>query len=306
MDPWQFFGIGSLAIKRSLFLTGQVGAISGAGPGFHRESIAVPKWASFMHAFCVSGGAGGQGGFSGAAGTNRGGGGGGSCVPSASGIIPTKLLPSHVDVMVGFGGIGGTSGSQANSGSSSGIFHPTQHLNTPTALAYFRAGSGVNGALASATAAGGAGLSNAGIVAYLGTAFVNPADAVNGGAGGAHTGALGGNSGNASVIAAGSGGGAGIGTANTPFGGGVVQTVLGTNSGGTGDGGNGIDGIFMDPRSTKELFVRTGGSGGASGTTQGGRGGNGGWGCGGGGGGAGVTGGQGGSGGPGFVWIIFF
>lgn len=305
MDPRQFLGLGSLAIKRSLFLTGQVGAIAGQGPGYHRETIAVPKWASFMYAWCAPGGSGGGGGFSGAAGTNRGGGGGGACVHTAAGVIPTRLLPSHVDVIVGYGGIGGTSGVAPMAGSASGIYHPTWHINTPTALAYIRSGSAVAPSNASATAGGGSGLANAGVLNYL-VAGATGSDTVNGGSGGAHTGAAGNNSGNTSAIIAGGGGGGGIGTANTPFGGGVFQLSLGTYAGGSGDGGNGVGGVLMDPRSTNELFFRSGGSGGASGTTQGGRGGNGGWGCGGGGGGAGVTGGQGGSGGPGFVWIIFF
>lgn len=302
MDPYQYFGIGSLAIKRSLFLNGQRDW-NNVGPNHFRETIAIPKWANFMYAHLISGGSGGQGGFSAAAGTARGGGGSSGTPAGLSGIIPTALLPEHVDLLIGHGSLGGTSGVNAVAAGITAIQWPQTYNNNSFNI--IQSASSLVGTLASAAAGGGAGAT--GTVVFSRTVIgIADGNSTNGVAGGAQTGAAGATAGSSTGQVSSGGGGGGIGVANTPFGGGAVNNTFGAIAGGTGDGGNGNDGYMPDPRFTGDLFVRTGGSGGASGTLQGGRGGNGGWGCSGGGGGAGVTGGQGGSGGPGFAWLIFF
>ena len=104
-------------------------------------------------------------------------------------------------------------------------------------------------------------------------------------------------------MAAAGAGGAGIGTANTPFAGGAITGVgfVPTNNGGTTALVTGNTGTFsLTP------FSSVGGSGGASSATIGGNGGDGAPGSGGGGGGAGVTGGAGGRGGNGLVIISWW
>lgn len=304
LDPFQFFGVGSQSLDRSLFIKGQTG-FNGTGLAYTQETISIPAWAKFMFASLCAPGIGGGGGFSGAAGTARGGGGGGAVATTMNVLIPTALLPGQIILRVGHATMGGSSGVAPIGPTDTRLIHPSFGGIPAGTVIIAATGTAQQMSNASAAAAGTAGAFSGAVLPNV-IGIGSSVSGTPGTAGGAPTGAAGANAGTASNLIAGGAGGGSIGTANAVFAGGNVVTARGSIPGGSGDGGNGSDGYMVEPNAGRDFLFKTGGSGGASGTLQGGRGGNGGWGASGGGGGGGVTGGLGGNGGPGFAWIIFF
>jgi len=264
----------------------------------------IPKNATNVMIVAIGAGGGGGNGFSNTAGTTRGGGGGGGAGAITRVILPVSVITDQLFITVGTGGAANTAGTATTVDCARGT-------NTiMTRLLVANAGSGgLNGTGASLGNGGNGGLSSA-LTAFNLSHYGNysSSQSQSGGNGGTQNGGVG-----ALVsyglnvgfpISSGSGG-AGIGTANTPFAGGNINVVgVGfflTNPGGTTISVTGNTGSFsLSP------FKSIGGSGGASSATVGGNGGNGTIGSGGGGGGAGVTGGTGGRGGNGLVIISWW
>jgi len=296
--------------KNHLFIFGpQVGV---AAKGY--ESWTKPKWASMVSIVAVSSGAGGGGGFSRASTADGGGGGGGACSGLTRFICPAICLPDVLYVQVHGGGAGGTANNNGVQGEITYVLTGKTAV-APNILVQGTASVPGPGVAGSGTSAGAGGTipSNPAIQPMNYWGHWMTVQGLAGGAGGAHTGAVG------STITAwgsiplspGAGGGGSTGSDNA--GGAQTPTAaidLGSQmyfasgagtiaAAGLANGGDGQAGM-----SRVTPFLNSGGSGGGSNDDgQGGAGGAGGIGCGGGGGGAGVTGGRGGNGGPGIVII---
>ena len=270
-----------------------------------------PSNATMVYIYCVGGGGGGGGGFSGLAGTARGGGGGGAASPMTTCLVPAMFVPDSLNVVVGVGGAGVTTGA-GGTGTRSivGIGDP----NTTVLNVLICSGA--------ATGSGGGGTGTAAAVGAGGTAAAIPTIAQqNLISTGIHT-RLAGNAGNAGgAVAGGAGtsfsipnsnglrhlpGCGGAGTTSADFAGGGMLAVascrLSEMAGQVPAAGsfNGGGSVYLN--SIHYAFCALGGS--SSNTGIGGAGGNGLYGSGGGGGGAGTTGGRGGDGGGGLVLII--
>ena len=270
-----------------------------------------PRNVSFVHILCIGPGGGGAGGQAGSA-TARTGGGGGGSGSIANGIFPSSVIPDILYVSVGAGGVGGASGTNGGAGTASYV--SIQPNTTVGNLVIFGSAGGFGQAAGAGGTAGAVFGPNSAYVGYF--AVINSLVGINGGAGGANTGANGSNVIITYPLTVGAGGG-GAALSNTAYGNGgsiagvgIIPTINGGITGGTLDGNNGYNGQIPSFNSSVRLpMLFTGGAGGgANGTATGGRGGNGGIGCGGGGGGAGFTasGGRGGNGGDGLIIITTF
>jgi hypothetical protein len=260
-----------------------------------------PKGVRMVSMILIGGGGIGGDGCSGAAGTNRGGGGGGGSGAMVHLEVAAHFLPDTLYVKVGNGG------ANMGNGMESAVFISmspsvmlTNAFGGSLGTSGFTTGGGAGGAGGSITA-----LSNS--TSYMTLTRYLCIPGVNGGAGGAHTGAVGTFAAtlNSSILCGGAGGG-GTPAANTNFAGGPVNDATGflaTLAGGIAGGGAGFTGKFQ-----RVPLCSSGGSGGGTNGTAGtgGNGGDGAIGCGGGGGGAGVTGGEGGNGGDGLVMIMAY
>jgi hypothetical protein len=262
----------------------------------------------------------GGGGASGASGSPRGGGGGGGGGAVLRMLIPAMFLPEVLFMRPGAGSPGGLA--DAVGITSGGSYIWLDPAGTANPLGGILAGvsvavgnGGLTGGFGTATAGGAGGLTNSASSLMLTQFGINSGGNGGGGtAGGAHTGAAGAAGFPAYNISMGGTGGAGCTT--TDFAGGNQGPTInaygrGTAPGGTGGGGNGVDGIGTHMHLDVNQFRRertnmmwTGGTGGGSNNLgTGGKGGKGGIGQGGGGGGAGLIGGQGGDGGDGFIFV---
>jgi len=263
-----------------------------------------PLGCKLVHILCIGAGAGGGGGHTAAAGVARGGGGGGGSGATTFTTVPALLMPDILYVQVGAGGAGGAATVDGSAGSISIVAIAPD--STLINLFVTSGSAGAVGGGRGTVSQGGAG-GTQGAVISSNVPFLHLGNYVNrqgspGGAGGAHTGAVGSNVNafNAQITSPGSGG-AGTGTTNVNFAGG---TVFGTNdlapavAGGTAAGGAGNPGYQIQ----KPLCFIGGSGGGSNGASGvGGGGGSGSIGSGGGGGAGGVTGGAGGPGGDGMI-----
>jgi hypothetical protein len=302
--------------------------VAGAAPSFQSYTAwHKPRGVTMVSMTCVAAGGGGGGGFSRATNNPGGGGAGGACSGIARFICPAMFLPDVMYVIVPSGGCGGAASANGSPGGNSFITmgRPvTTGSHTIPVLPNIVLASGVN-----VPGGGGAGAAGAG-----GTGGTVPTVAVTqpihtfgqwfaitgivGGAGGAHTGAIGTNItlGASISMSPGSGGGGSTSVA-TNSAGGDQRMNNDLNIGNQGNYRQGTDGIVAGGSGTSSArdgnagirritpFFNSGGSGGSTNDLgQAGMGGKGGYGCGGGGGGAGTTGGQGGDGGDGLVVIL--
>lgn len=269
-----------------------------------------PRGARMAEIIILSGGAGGGGGASAAAGNNRGGGGGGGSSSSTRAVVPLCLLPDRLYITVGAGGVGGLADTDGADGNLSYITIVPSITNAIDIL--LASGSvpakGLKGTTTAAGAAGAAGgIASAPNMLLIGCGIFDTIAGQAGSAGGAHTGAVGGNvslPGNSTIT---SGGAGGAGTSSADFAGGTVnQGAAGTflsdycSSAPAAGSNNGADGATV----RRVPYGIGGGGGSSSNTGPGGNGGTGRPGGGGGGGGGGNGGGRGGDGGPGLVSII--
>lgn len=262
-----------------------------------------PDGASLITLEGVGAGGSGGGGTSGAAGSARRGGGGGASGAFTRVMIPAELVGDTLYIRPGVGAPGGAASVAGVDGGDTWITHYVGNAAAIPAMTYLIAKGGtyhVNGG-----SAGAASLVTECMLAGMGIFSSTTGD--DGTTAGANTGAAGGIKANYGFFRApfcGGTGGAGTGTDNANYAGGLISGVapsLFTDiPGGIAGGGNGNGGLRLE-----RPMVHTGGTGGGSNGAAGtgGRGGNGAPGCGGGGGGAGVTGGAGGDGGAGRVWI---
>lgn len=281
-----------------------------------------PSNAGCVMILCIGGGGGGGGGTSGASNTNRGGGGGGGNGLVWVGIFPAILLPSHLRVVCGAGGLPGAAGSGA--GGNGGLSYVSVSGLASGPQDYLVRATGGNGAAGGNSNLGGnAGTSpgNPSVTGSdawpsntLGIWHANGPSASMSGGGGS-SGSAGVNAGFGTFPFAGAGGGGSANSSNTSFAGGAVPLSgphPGIPGGATGGGGgmHGVstwDAVFSavtHRAAILQFLAACGGSGGGgNGTGAGGQGGDGWYGCGGGGGGAGTTGGRGGAGGRGLIII---
>lgn len=281
-----------------------------------------PRGCAMVYMIAIGGGAGGGGGFTRATTADGAGGGGGGTGAVARVLLPAFMVPDHLYVQPGAGGLGGAASSTGTAGGisyvSMGAYPAGSVANMTTDNNLFlmsNAAGAVAGGGGTGTAAGPAGaagtiavitaqnrggymahwFATVGLVGFIGGAVAD-------GAGAAATNVLG----DSVAMSGGAGGSGSTGgnvTGGAVTGAGIFQTIPGGT--GTGAAINGCGGYNWDPYGNQPL-MSTGGSGGASvDAAQAGNGGNGGFpGSGGGGGGAGTTGGIGGKGGDGVVIII--
>lgn len=296
-------------------------------PGFDRQIFNRPSTANniqwmmwrkpkrdiaLVNIIAIGGGNGGGGGFSGAAASARGGGGGGGSSGISRVTFPGLFCPDVLYIQVGCGGNGGAAGVAGNTLQAAQLsyvcVYPNTVLNNVILLSGNNAGASGGGA---GTAAAGGAAGPAATVATLancgygaGWGHYDFVAGVPGGAGGAHTGAVGGNAAmNTAGPCMGGAGGAGVTAAD--FAGGpfpnIANTLWALNrpaqaAAGSNDGSSGA--MMWAP-----FYSYSGGGGGSSNAGVGGNGGRGAYGSGGGGGGGGTTGGSGGDGGSGLVII---
>lgn len=265
----------------------------------------VPVGASMLFFIIITAGGAGGNGFSRAAASAGGGGGGGASGNIIKALIPAGVLPNRLFIRPGKGGTPGVA-------SLSTYIGVVPNSTNDADLLFAPQGSN-NGGNGTATAAGAAGTPGSSLFldGFSSLGIVTSVLGINGSAGGAQTGAQGGQQNYpASVMLTGGSGGAGctttdfIGGTITSNGGFIPNLNGGSTLGGVGQAGLGSNSRveFISSRSLPIFF--TGGSGGGSfNTGTGGAGGRGAYGCGGGGGGAGVTGGAGGAGGDALVII---
>lgn len=259
------------------------------------QQYVVPKGARLLQMVTQGPGGNGGSGFGAAAATARGGGGGGGVGATSRLLIPAEFLPEILFVQPGIAGAAANN-SRIN-------VRPVNAFGVETVLYAGPGSAGGNGsATAAGAAAGSAAIATIGNTLFqcygLWTALAGAGSI----AGGAHTGAVGGNVtyGNGGILLSGGAGGAGCTVAE--FAGGILAGagMFEGLPGGVAGGGNGHNGLI----GFRPLFTSGGTGGGSSNTIVGGKGGDGGPGSGGGGGGAGVTtGGAGGKGGNGFIYI---
>ena len=270
-----------------------------------------PSGISFVYALIIGGGGGGGGGS-----TVGGGGGGGGAAGTHSILMPAKMLPSSLGVVVGAGGSGGASGVAGRSGNSSGLISVEARLilagSTGSPFIFYASSVGTGGN-ASTGASGG----TAGAFSNTTRTTMHMYRAVSTG----RTGGNGGSSTSTGFNVPGAGVFLPYFTSNGAGGGGFNASYLGgsqlgwATTGGqfniptrtqpAGGGRDGLDGILL----TQGKFYSCGGNGGNGNSSgQGGNGGRGAIGSGGGGGGGGGsgsnTGGTGGAGGDGYVLIV--
>jgi hypothetical protein len=281
----------AVGAKERLVVTGRTGQFS----------FQKPAECSILFILLLAGGGAGGNGFSGASGTFRGGGGGGGGGGYGFFVCPAMAFPDQTFITAGRGGSPGATG-----GGVTAIRLANQNR---TIIQIDGAVGGGNGTASSAGTFGAAGAYNTLSNAFVNSCCMRSTGTANGGqAGGAQTGAAGGNGAVSFFGGSGGAGGGGVGSNDTAFDGGnggtslfpAFNNILGGLASGARDGAGNIFGV-------RPLPVTVAGTGGASsGTGAGGAGGHGAWGCGGGGGGAGVTGGGGGSGGDGLalLWWI--
>jgi hypothetical protein len=261
-----------------------------------------PEGALFCEVWLCGAGAGGGSGRVGANGTDRGGGGGGSGAGGVYIRVNASRFGATEAVVIGAAGLGGaavtTPDTNGNSGANGG--------NTTFA------GIVGNGGLAGGggTITGGtAGASR--LFACFNQLFDSANTASVAGTAGSATGSTQSTLASTGVKPAAGAGGSGITSANvrssvagasTGNGGATIGTIFPNSVGGSGDGGNGMDGSFI------QFFGVGGGGGNANASGNGGRGGDGiSYGAAGGGGGAapnGFSSGRGGNGGPAIVVVI--
>ena len=283
--------------------------------GLGWQSYNRPPGATWLYIYALGSGGGGGGGFSGAAASARGGGAGGSSATFGTCLVPIYLLPETIFVYIASPGTGGAAGAAGISGSFSYVtINATASI--PSSNVIIASGSvnapGGNPGTAAAGGTGGGAPGTAGVAAYpqAGCGLSNFLGGQNGGAGGAHTGAVGANVTFPTTGNNVSGGAGGAGTTSADFAGGIVTAAANTflreelNVTPVAGSVNGSGGRTLLENITRP-YCSIGGNGGSSSNTGvGGNGGNGGFGAGGGGGGGGTTGGRGGDGGAGLVIMI--
>lgn len=266
-----------------------------------------PRNAKMIQIFCLGGG--GGGGSSIASVTTSSGGGGGASGGIVRGLIPAFLLPDTIYILVGRGGVGGTTGNNGGLGAVSyigtqpSILDQTLICKSSTTLAGGGLSTSVGGTAPTISVVTLSAFGNLGLF----TAIAGVDGSLGGGASSFDNSAYPGEGQSAlgtNLVTGGCGGG---GSTSPAFGtGGTITSssvILTTQvNGGILLGQNGDYGY-----GTLQPFCGTGGAGGAGGTTGfGGAGGDGFYGCGGGGGGGAVTGGiegRGGNGGDGLIII---
>lgn len=274
-----------------------------------------PPGATWLYIYAIGAGGGGGGGFSGAAGTARGGGGGGSSATAGICLVPFYFLPDVLFVFVPRGAAGGAAGVIGNSGGFSTVSIKSW-TSIPSSNVVITSGSvnapGGNPGTATGGGAATGAPGTAGVAAYpqAGGGISNFLSGNGGVAGGAHTGAVGGQSVYPTTGIQATGGAGGAGTTSADFAGGFVTSSTNTFLVGELDTNpvagsvDGSSGRCLLGNILKPFFSIGGNGGGSSNTGVGGNGGSGGYGSGGGGGGGGTTGGSGGRGGDGLVIMI--
>jgi hypothetical protein len=288
------------------------------------QTWSKPRGCKLIYIATIGGGGGGGGGQSGSN-TPRTGGGGGGSSQGLFGFIPATSLPDVLYVNVGQGGVGGLSNTNGSGGTPSYVSTlPSPNGVNVVSMSYGGGGGatlgtgGVVGNGALQNTLGGGVFTAAAALGFNGIVTAPSIAAIGGGttttsgaAGGTNTGGNGNQVIPTHLVSGGAGGGGSSSTNIDGIGGQInngrnnYSNILGGISGGTNNGGRGIQQQFTDYYISELQLQGTGGSGGgAFGLGTGGNGGDGGLGCGGGGGGAGLIGGNGGNGGDGFVFII--
>jgi len=273
------------------------------------ETYQKPIGKSLLYIYCLGAGGGGGGGFTGVATSARGGGGGGGSGAISTALFPLSQLPDTLYLMVPPGGQGGAAGVSGQAANVAYVSLKTNPVEVPTnnllRSGFNAPGGGGAGTVSTGGAAGTAGTaSNIGNMPLAGLGLWNTIAGQAGTAGGAHTGASGGNIALPTTGINVMGGTGGAGTTSADFGGGAITAVAGSLISESRPGSSGLNngsGGFSLPNL---MYHFPGLGGGAQNSGVGRDGGNGGYGCGGGGGGGGTTGGRGGNGGSGLVVMI--
>jgi hypothetical protein len=303
-------------VNKNAYWTLYVGNFS--SPTKYTSTIPIPESSKMMFIIAAGGGQRGGNGHSAAASNTRGGGAGGRPGELVVLALPTLFVSTPSLLLNIAGQDTGGSCIVACGSEASPLFSTHTILIASGGGSAAANGTGSAGGAAS-TGRGSTPLSNMEKMGRSGLISETSSFPGGAGAGGAHTGAVGGDA-YAEGFLCGGGGGAGVGTDNVGFAGG---NVLGTreltgaeylpgSSGGAADGGRGINGRMSSQfvGCSVGAYGRLGGiggsGGGSNGTAAGGNGGDGAPGCGGGGGGGGTTGGTGGAGGPGFILVGFW
>jgi hypothetical protein len=270
-----------------------------------------PRGISMVHILSIDPGSGGGGGFSGATSTQRGGGGSGTSGCIASLLIPAVFIPDLMYIFVASGSSGGAAGVSGGNPSYNAIMAYPGVSNNNYACIFSSNSTGPGGGGHGTASAGGsadAAESANPIISSVLTAGIGMLASI-----GTSGGNIGGASGVGTVCSPSKivscvmpgGGGAGCTSGNVDSAGGGISSSTSIPWLLAGiPGGAAGGGRGNDGFATRSPLFFTGGTGGGSFSAgTGGAGGNGAIGCGGGGGGGGITGGAGGNGGNGLVVV---